>query len=292
MPAALTLLAAVLALPAFVTAQSKASIDWKNYSDAVWKVARDSGRPLLVEAWGDWCPPCRKMDLEVWSDPRVAALSKKFVCVSMKIARRGLTPDQELTFGSHGRYNVNAFPTILIMDPWREVLVLTEGYQYTKEFLAMLREIPADYNAVRTWRDALEKDRNNSRALAQVGALYQDSTAFGIANRYYREALKCNGAKEDNSLREDLMFEIATNEVRREDWRAGRSALERFRMEFPASSRQDQILLGLVLTSVRQGKLSEAVQHFEELKERFPTSKATPVAGNIITRAKEATNRH
>jgi hypothetical protein len=281
------MLAAVLALPAFVIAQSKTSIDWKNYEDvAVWKEARDSGKPLLVEAWDDWCRSCRRMDFNVWSDPRVVALSNKFVCVSLKIGPHGLTSDQELTFGPHGHYDSSEYPRIVIMDPWREVLALTAGYRHTDELLATLQAVPSDYNGVRNWRDAIEKDRNNPLGLHRVGALYQNSTAFGIANRYYREALKCDGAKADNGLREELMFEIATNEVRLADWKAGRNALEQFRIDFPDSSRQDQILLGLVLTDVKQGKLSEGARHLDELKGRFPNSKATPVAADILARAK------
>ncbi|MFN7999073.1 MAG: hypothetical protein U0Q18_35960 [Bryobacteraceae bacterium] len=164
----------------------------------------------------------------------------------------------------------------------REVLVLTEGYRHVSEVLAILGEIPAEYNEVRKWLDALEEDRNNSVALQRVGMLYQNSKAFGIANRYYRDALKCTGAKEDDILRENLMFDIAANEVRRADWRAARKALERFNIDFPASTRQDQILLGLVLTDVKQGKVSEAEGHWEQLKERFPNSAVIPAAGSIV----------
>ena len=120
-----------------------------------------------------------------------------------------------------------------------------------------------------------------------MGAFYESSAAFGIANRYYREALKGKGAKEDRGLREELMFEIALNEVRRADWKAGRKALERFRTDFPDSPRQDEILLGLVLTDVKQGKLADATRHVEELKQRFPNSKVTSAAGGILAGAKE-----
>jgi len=44
--------------------------------------------------------------------------------------------------------------------------------------------------------------------------------------------------------------------------------------------------LGLVLIDVKQGKLSEGARHLDELKGRFPNSKATPVAADILARAK------
>ncbi|MFN7999074.1 MAG: thioredoxin family protein [Bryobacteraceae bacterium] len=113
----LPLLTAVLAFPALVTAQSKASIDWKNYSDDVLKGAKNQGKPLLIEVWGEWCPPCRQMDRDVWSDQRVAALSRKFVCVSVKIGPLSSTLNTQSMFGSHGLYKINGYPAIVVMDP-------------------------------------------------------------------------------------------------------------------------------------------------------------------------------
>jgi len=176
-------------MSAFARAGSKGEINWRTHSDAVWEIAKKEGKPVLLEVWADWCAPCKAMDREVWSDQRIVDLSKKFVCVSLDMSRQNAIYAESIVFGSHGRYPVKVFPTILLLDPWREMLLFSEGYIHAKELAAILNEVPRDYNPVRTPREALNSDRNNSRALTRVGELYDQSTAFGIANRYYTEAL-------------------------------------------------------------------------------------------------------
>ncbi len=190
-----------------------------------------------------------------------------------------------MEFGSHGRYPVKVFPTIMLLDPWREMLLFSEGHIHAKELAAILNEVPRDYDPVRTQREALNFDRNNSRALTRVGELYDQSTAFGIANRYYAEALTKAGAKEDDAFREDLTFRIALNEVRRADWGSARKKLLEFRAAFPQSKKMDQVLLGLVLADVRQGKSKNAEAYAAELQSAYAHSECAGAARRLLEKA-------
>jgi tetratricopeptide (TPR) repeat protein len=224
------------------------------------------------------------MDQEVWTKPEVVDAVRKFICVSVRVPPSGLRDDQQAELGLRG-YRVQGYPTIILFDPWRELILIESGFTYAHELIAELKEIPADYSSVRDFHLALADDRDNSRALRALGAFYELTSGFGIANRYFREALKKSGAKEDPALRQTLAFDIAQNEIRRSDWKAAHSAFERFQKEFP-EARQDEVLLGLVLAEVRQKDFAAAARHLQDLESRFPESKAVPVARGLVDRAK------
>jgi len=187
-------------------AGSKTEMHWRPESSAAWREATESARPVLVEVWAYWCQPCKRMDEEVWADARVIEAAKKFVQISVDVSSRDQTQVGGITLGNYGIHIVRAVPTVILLDPWGETLFVHEGFVHRAEMAAALAQIPADYSAVRAQREALLSHRDNSRTLASVGLLYQRNSAFGIANRYFKEALSGSGAKEDERQREQLMF--------------------------------------------------------------------------------------
>lgn len=263
-------------------AGSKTEMHWRPESGAAWSEATASARPVLVEVWADWCQPCRRMDQEVWADARVIEAAKKFVQISVDVSRRDQAQIGGITLGNYGIHTVRGLPTVLLLDPWGETLSVYEGFVHPAEMAAILAPIPADYNAVRAQREALLSHRDNSRALTSVGLLYQRNSAFGIANRYFKEALSRSGAKEDERQREQLMFGIATNEVRLADWKAARTHLEEFRAVFPGSTLLDQVLFAFVVADVRQKKIKDAQQHAAELRSAFPNSKMVAEVDRLL----------
>jgi thiol-disulfide isomerase/thioredoxin len=263
-------------------AGSKSDMHWQLDFGTSWNEAKEQARPVLVEVWADWCAPCKRMNAEVWGNAKVIEAAKNFVQISLDVSRRNEGRLGAIPIGSSRAYMVRALPTVVILDPWGETLDAKEGFVYPSDLVAMLSQIPPDYSSVRAEREALISHRDNSRALAQLGLLYQRGSAFELANRYYREALSGSGTKEDERRREGLKFGIAMNEVRLADWRAARKHLEEFRIAYPASTLMDQVLFGFVVADVRQNKMQDAKQHAAELRSSFPNSNLIAMADHLL----------
>ena len=149
---------------AMAFAGSKTNMHWIPESASAWDGAKESARPVLVEVWADWCPPCRRMDREVWNQARVIEAANKFVQISFDASRRDETHLGGISLGKYGVHTVRVLPTIMVLDPWGETLAVYEGFVYPAELLARLEQIPADYSAVRVQREALLfQDRKSTR---------------------------------------------------------------------------------------------------------------------------------
>jgi tetratricopeptide (TPR) repeat protein len=72
--------------------------------------AKAANKRLFVDVGAYWCPPCRKLDEEVFTRPEVGeALGKDYVAVHID-AEKGEGPDVV------ARYRVQAYPTLLVLE--------------------------------------------------------------------------------------------------------------------------------------------------------------------------------
>lgn len=82
-------------------------IVWLGYDEGLAR-ARETGRPLLISFWADWCGYCRKMKAETYVDPAVvAAVNRDFVAVTVNT-----TEDQKHAT----EYFVRGLPTIWFVE--------------------------------------------------------------------------------------------------------------------------------------------------------------------------------
>jgi len=73
--------------------------------------ARREGKPVLIDAYADWCVACKELDHLTYGDPNVLDRLKDFVAIKLDLTNP-TAKDQELI----RRYGVVGLPTVIILD--------------------------------------------------------------------------------------------------------------------------------------------------------------------------------
>ena len=123
------------------------------------KCARSKNKPVFLDFTGHGCVNCRKMEENVWSDPRVLKLLKeKFVIITLYVDDKKELPESEWVTSTYDgkvkksigkkyadfeitHYNINAQPFNVLLDDRGDTLCMPIGYNSDVEnFVSFLEK--------------------------------------------------------------------------------------------------------------------------------------------------------
>jgi len=152
---------------------SWSAIVWENYASGV-KKAGDSGKPMMIDFYADWCGWCRKLDMEVYTDASVQKSAEGFICIKVDC-------DRETDLSE--KFGINGLPTILLLSPTGEVIQRVEGF-VEKETLSeymqeALKRVPAK--------------PQSEEISASTSPVSYSRANYKKAGKYYQLGLKMEG---------------------------------------------------------------------------------------------------
>ncbi|MCD6440409.1 MAG: thioredoxin family protein [Candidatus Marinimicrobia bacterium] len=106
---------------------------WQPYQFDVYESAVNSGKPVIIDFYADWCIPCKEMDKITFTDPAVVRLSEQFHLLKVDLTSAA-SPE---VIRLKDRFNIKGVPSILFIDKnGREIESLrTLGFEKAELFL-------------------------------------------------------------------------------------------------------------------------------------------------------------
>ena len=119
---------------------------WQNDPDTATKTAAKEKKDLLLLFTGsDWCPPCQKLEQEVFSDEDFYAEAEgDFVFVKFDFLKNSPIREEVQKKNEEwaNKFGVDSFPTIVLVDPQLRPYAFA-GYEKggSENFLGMLEAV-------------------------------------------------------------------------------------------------------------------------------------------------------
>ncbi len=105
----------------------------ENFED-IFDKAAEKKMPIFIDFYASWCAPCKKMDKEVFTDPKVRGLFNESY-LSLKV--NGETGEGKKLAKN---YQVRGYPTLLFLNAKGEIINRILGYANTQTLLTYGRK--------------------------------------------------------------------------------------------------------------------------------------------------------
>jgi thiol:disulfide interchange protein len=88
--------------------EAESKVDWLYSMDEALSEAQSDNKPVMIDFYGDWCPPCKEMDRNTYSDDELGAfVNDNFVPLKVDVNKSNL----------HSTYGIEKIPQVVFLSP-------------------------------------------------------------------------------------------------------------------------------------------------------------------------------
>ena len=244
-------------VPAVADAEAGA-ISWSHDPEQAFSVARETGRPVLVNVHADWCAPCHLMDAETFGNPDVIRRADMFVTLKVDA-------DEDEAFAD--RYDVTLLPTTLVLTSTGKEVLKLRGVVDAPEMLEVFGRLEDGWSA---YNDAVQRPADPDALetvatyLAHIGNPRDAQRALRLA----ASLLRSSGAEPVRVQTTEIKLAQAT--LATGDWRAAMAEFDRLSRDAVAREVRAMALVGMMDVHRSRGRSTEADALLEVLQRDYP----------------------
>jgi thiol:disulfide interchange protein len=132
------LLIILLCLPLIGFGQSQ-EIIWKENLDSAFNLASLSNKIIMIEFMAEWCPPCKRMEKETFSNDKIINKSNEFIFVKVDVDKnQDIANEYKRNAKKYGGIGI---PNILFIDKDKNIVHQTVGFLNANQLTAVMDSV-------------------------------------------------------------------------------------------------------------------------------------------------------
>lgn len=132
------LLLILLCLPFIGFGQSQ-EIIWEQNLDSAFNLASLSNKTIMIEFMAEWCPPCKRMEKETFTNERVIKRSSEFIFVKIDVDKhQDIAKEYKRNAKKYGGIGI---PNIIFIDNDKNVIHQTVGFLNADQLITVMNTV-------------------------------------------------------------------------------------------------------------------------------------------------------
>jgi len=160
-------------------AHNKSFID--NDSQKALELAKQSGKPMMIDFYGVWCPPCNQLEENVFNSSEFKKIESQFVLLK-------LDADQSTSWNLKSKYKVRGYPTVIFASSDGSEVMRIVGAREKTVFISEMKKAlnlkDQSFDKLKSKAD----NENNLSAAYSVGLTYLERGEYNEAQSYLLKA--------------------------------------------------------------------------------------------------------
>jgi thioredoxin-like negative regulator of GroEL len=249
-----------------VLPSNSSQIVWLNDFQQALSKSKETGKPVFVDCFAEWCVWCHKMEAEVYSDTKFVNMTGNYVMLRIDI--------EDGAEGSRiaANYNVETLPSLLVVDSSGRLINRIGGFLKTDELIADLTKM----------QDLINGERLNANDWMVVQTLAEEYLFRDMnAEAETRFARILNAPVSDVS-KESAHFSLALSQYYQQKNQEALRTLDTYLQTYVEGNSAEEVLLLLSQIYVEMDEHEKAKQVLQQFLKKFPDSKSVGRARKVL----------
>ena len=122
-----------------VSENNSNGIKWGNNLDSAFAIASKSNKIILIDFMAEWCPPCKKMDNNTFSNTNIINKSNEFIPVRIDVDKQ---QDIAKEYNGNARkYGGIGIPNILFLDKENNLIHQIVGFHNVDRLMGIMDSV-------------------------------------------------------------------------------------------------------------------------------------------------------